>query len=176
MVGGGVVHHEVDDDVDAPLVGRLQEGLEVLHGTVLGIDGHVVCHVVFVIAGGGHDGHEPDARAAQVRVGGRVTVVDVVQPLRQALEVANAVAVAVVKAVDEDLVAAAVVVVDVLGLGLVVLAHDAQGGGDVLLLAAAAGEGGAQGQRRQKQGGPSLLDRHSRSAAAFTRGLPPYSE
>ena len=31
-------------------------------------------------------------------------------------------------------------------------------------------------ERRQKQGGPSLLDRHNRSAAAFTRGLPPCSE
>lgn len=113
----------------------------------------------------------------QIRVGGGIAVVDVVQRLGQSLEIADAVSVAVIKAVDKNLVVAAVAAVNVLGLGLVVLAHDAQRGGDVLLSAAGtAGERGAQGQRRQKQSGPSLSDCHIRLAAPAGSSLPPCSK
>ena len=99
-----MVHDVVDDDLDAAGVGGGEEGLEVGHGAVVGIDGAVVDGVVAVVAGRVVDGHEPDAGDAEVVVGGRVAVVEVVELLGQALEVADAVAVAVVEAAHEDLV------------------------------------------------------------------------
>ena len=91
-----MVHHEVDDDVDAPLVGRLQEGLEVLHGAVLGVDGHVVRYVVLVIAGRGGNGHKPNSGIAHIT--------DIVQLLGNAVKVADAVTVRIAERVYENFV------------------------------------------------------------------------
>ena len=104
MFVGGVVDGEIHDDPDAPLMGGGQKGAEILHRPVLGIDAVIVRDVVFVVAGGGHDRHEPDAVAAQIP--------DIVQLFREAVEIAHAVAVAVGEGPDEHLVPLPVFVVD----------------------------------------------------------------
>ena len=101
---GTVVHDVVDDDPDAAGVGRREKRLEIGHGSVVGIDGAVVDGVVAVVARAIVDRHEPDARDSEIVVGGRVAVVEVVELARQALEVADPVAVAVVETAHEDLV------------------------------------------------------------------------
>jgi hypothetical protein len=99
-----VVHDVVDDDLDAPGVGGGQEGLEVVHGAVVGIDTAVINRVVAVVAGRVVDGHEPDAGDAQVVAGGRIAVVQVVELRGESRQIADAVAVAVAEAAHEDLV------------------------------------------------------------------------
>ena len=93
---GGVIHRQVDDDPDTPLMAFLHQRAEVIHRAILGIDGLVVRHVVLMVGRGGHDGHEPDAGVAHVG--------DVIQTLAHAVEIADAVAVGILIGVDEDLV------------------------------------------------------------------------
>ena len=104
MLVGAVIHDVVDDDPDAAVVGRREERLEIGHGPVVRIDGAVVDGVVAVIAWAIVDGHEPDAGDPEVVVCGGVAVVEVIELLGKALEVADPVAVAVVEAAHEDLV------------------------------------------------------------------------
>ena len=96
MLVGGVVDHQVDDHADAQLMRPCQKRLKIFQGAVFGMDVVVVGHVVFVVTGGGMDGHEPDAAKAHG--------VDVIQLFRQPLEIPDAVAVAVGKGIDENLV------------------------------------------------------------------------
>ena len=49
VAGGGVVEHHVQHDTDAPLLRLGGQGLKVGHGTVAGVDGAVVGHVVAVV-------------------------------------------------------------------------------------------------------------------------------
>ncbi len=93
----GVVHDEVDDHAHAALVGGVHELHEVGEVAELGQDGGVVGDVVAAVAQGRlEEGRQPEAVDAEplqiVELGG------------QALEVADAVAVAVLEGADEDLV------------------------------------------------------------------------
>ncbi len=93
----GVVHDEVDDHAHAALVGGVHELHEVGQVTELGQHGGVVGDVVAAVAQGRlEEGRQPEAVDAEplqiVELGG------------QALEVADAVAVAVLEGADEDLV------------------------------------------------------------------------
>jgi len=58
---GGVVEHEVEDDMDAALMCFSQQGVEILHRAKLGVDGVVIGNVIAEVAvWGGVDGREPD--------------------------------------------------------------------------------------------------------------------
>ena len=95
--GGSVVEHHVQHDADAPLFPFPAEGLEVLHGAVDGVDGAVVGHIVAVVPlGAGVDGGQPQVVHPQPG--------QVVQPGGQARQVADAVAVGILKALDIDLI------------------------------------------------------------------------
>ena len=93
----GVVHDEVDDDAHAALVGGVDEFDEVGEVAEFGEDGGVVGDVVAAVAQGGfEEGRQPDAVDAEP--------LQIVEFGGQALEVADAVAVAVLEGTDEDLV------------------------------------------------------------------------
>ncbi|GAA3296012.1 hypothetical protein GCM10020295_24640 [Streptomyces cinereospinus] len=93
----GVVHDEVDDDAHAALVGGVDELHEVGEVAELGQYGGVVGDVVAAVAQGGlEEGRQPEAVDAEP--------LEVVELGGQALEVADAVAVAVLEGADEDLV------------------------------------------------------------------------
>ncbi len=87
----GVVDDEVEDDADPALAAGGDEVAEVLVGAVLGVDRLVVDDVVSVIRRALHHRHEPEGGGAEVRVGRRVAVVDVVEAFDQPAEVADAV-------------------------------------------------------------------------------------
>ena len=97
MLVGGVVDDELGDDADAAVVRGLDEGLEVPGHAVGRIDAAVVGDVVAVVAQRrGIERHHPDRRGAEV--------LDVVELLRDAGEVADAVVVGVEEALDVQLV------------------------------------------------------------------------
>ena len=107
-----VVDHEVGHDPDAPAVGFAEKRLEVRHRAVAGGDVVVVGDVVAVVAERRRvERQQPQAVHAQV--------LDVVEPLRQAAEVPDAVAVAVLERLDVKLVEDGVLVPE-LAHGLVV--------------------------------------------------------
>ena len=88
-----VVHDEVDDHPDAVGSGRADEFDEVAERPEAGVDTVEVRDVVAVVlAGGGVEGHEPQARHAEVG--------EVLDAVRHAADVAGAVAVRVVKGLD----------------------------------------------------------------------------
>ena len=98
-----MVEHHVDNDLDAARMALGNERAHILHRTVFRVDGLVVSHVIFVIAGTGHDGHEPDTVIAHI--------LDVVELRDYALQVADAVAVRILVGAHEDFVPVAGVVV-----------------------------------------------------------------
>ena len=108
MLPRAVVDDEVDDDRDAALVRGRHEGLEVVGRAVVGLDRSVVGDVVAVIAGRLGDRHQPEAGDAEIVVGRRVAVVEVVEALREPAQVADTVAVRVGETSDEHLVEDAV--------------------------------------------------------------------
>jgi hypothetical protein len=96
VLRGAVVHDVVDDHSDAARMGLRDEFVEVGDGAVVGLDGAVVGHrVAVVVVLALRDGHQPHALDAEVA--------QVVEPAGEALQVALAVAVAVLVAADEDL-------------------------------------------------------------------------
>ena len=97
VVGGGVVHDEVDDHPDPALVRRLDEGAEVLDRAVVRVDRVEVGDVVAAVAERrGVEGEQPDAVDAEP--------LQVVELLLQAAEVARPVVVAVEERARVDLV------------------------------------------------------------------------
>ena len=104
MIPGAVVDHEVDDDGDAALVRGRHERLEVVGRAVVGLDRSIVGDVVAVIAGRLGDRHQPQPGHAQIVIGGRVPVVEVIESLCEPAQIADAVAVRVSETSDEHLV------------------------------------------------------------------------
>jgi hypothetical protein len=83
-----MIQHEFGNDAQPPLVGRLQEFLEVAHGAVHGVDAVIVRRVITVIPQrGGIKRQQPDGRDAQA--------FQIIEFGREPLEIADAVAVAV---------------------------------------------------------------------------------
>ena len=88
-----VVHDEVDDDPDAAGPSGAHELDEVAVGPETGVDTEEVRDVVAVVLAGGRiEGHEPEARHAEV--------VEVLDALGHAADVAGAVAAPVVEGLD----------------------------------------------------------------------------
>src|SRR5882672_11097537 len=91
-----VIQDEVDEHANLLLVCRRHERLEVVVRAVVRLDLVVVGDVVAVLARRFRDGHEPDTVGAQAG--------DVIELLRQTTQVADAIAVAVVKRADENFI------------------------------------------------------------------------
>ena len=97
MLIGGVVEHHFDDHPYAALVGSLEKRLEVLESAVTRMDRTIIGDVVAVVAQRRREKrHQPDSIDAQF--------LQVVELLRQAAEIADAVRVAIEKCADVDLV------------------------------------------------------------------------
>src|SRR5260370_40707229 len=97
MLVRGVIDHELDDDAQLPPPGLLHEAAKVLHGPEIGVDVAVVGDVVTVVAAGrGIERQQPKRGDAEI--------LQVVELFRQSDEVADAVAVAVGKSLDMELV------------------------------------------------------------------------
>ena len=97
VLGGGVVHDEVGDDAQPALVRRVDEGADVVHGAVVGVDLVVIGDVVTAVAqGAGEHGQQPDDVDAQP--------LQVVELLGQPAEVTRPVGVAVEEPAQVDLV------------------------------------------------------------------------
>ncbi len=94
---GGVVHHQVGDHPDAPLVCLVDQRHEVADVPVIGQHGHVVGDVVAAVAQRrGVDRQQPDAVDAQP--------LQVVEPVDQPAQVAVAVVGGILEAAHEHLV------------------------------------------------------------------------
>ena len=94
---GGVVHHQVHDQLHAPPVRLRQQPLQILHGAELGVHGPVVADVVaVVIHGAGVNGREPER--------GHPQLLQIGQLFQDALEVAHSVAVRIPEAARVNLV------------------------------------------------------------------------
>ena len=97
MLVAGVVHHEVDDDLDALVVRLVEQSLEVVERADLGEHVDVVGDVVAAVTQRrGEERRDPETVDAEP--------VQVVELLAQAVEVADAVAVGVLEGPHEDFV------------------------------------------------------------------------
>ena len=97
MLARGVVQDQIDEHANVVLMGRGGESLEVFVRPVVPLDSIVVGDVVAVIARRLGHRHEPHAIGTEP--------CDVVELLREAAQVADPIAVAVVKRTDENFVA-----------------------------------------------------------------------
>src|SRR5208282_6302480 len=97
MLVGGVIQYHFDDDSNAAAVGRIQKIAEILQGSIAGVDSVVIRNVVPVVAKRRRkERHQPDRIDAEF--------LQISDLLLKSLKVPDAVAVAVVKSADVDLV------------------------------------------------------------------------
>ena len=97
MGRGRVIGHQIHDDLEAVSMSSGHQGIEFIKGAEDWIDPHIVRHVVAEVRHGrGIDRRQPDRIHTQRR--------DVGKPVGDALEVADTVAVAVLKGARVDLV------------------------------------------------------------------------
>ncbi len=97
MLVGGMVEHQIHDNVDVTLVRFTQQAVKVLQITKLRVDGVIIRNVIAKVhVGGGGNGGEPDAVDAEL--------LQVIEVLDDAGQVADAVRVGVLKGTRVDLV------------------------------------------------------------------------
>ena len=97
MLVGGVIHHHLDDHPQTAIVRAVQECLEILESAVAGMNGVIIRDVIAIIAKRrGIKGQQPDGVDAQL--------LQIIEALRQARKVADAVAVAVIERAHVQLV------------------------------------------------------------------------
>ena len=97
MLVGGVIQHHLGDDAHAAAMRLLQKVLKIAQRAVGGMDVVVVGDIVAVVAPGERkEGQQPD--------GGDAQVLQVIQFLGEAAEIAHAVVVAVVERADVDFI------------------------------------------------------------------------
>ena len=101
---GGVVHHQIQNDLYATLMAQRDQLLQVFLGAELGIHPVVIGGIVLVVGGGGENGTEPDALHAQTDAGVGIAVVEVVKAVDDAPQVADAVAVGIGEGAYKDLI------------------------------------------------------------------------
>ncbi len=103
MLIARVVHHQVENDPDSPLVAGGHEAIEVGLGPEERVDGAMVGHVVAqIVAGRGEDGREPD------RIDRQLVGPEMIEMVEDSCEVARPVAVVIGEAARVDLVGDAV--------------------------------------------------------------------
>ena len=150
-----VVDGQVKDQPDVPLMAQGNQVLQILLRAEGGVDGVIICHVVFVIGGGLENRREPDALHAKAEAGVRVAVVEIIKAVDDPAQIADAVSVRIGEGADEDLVKHAAVVLRLKAGAQRLVAEDdlAVCGLAVLgcgILCAAAQCGGTQQQRAQQ--------------------------
>ena len=97
MLVGGVVQHKFNNDANVALMSCIKEGFEIIERSVAGMDGIVVGDVIAVVAKRRRkERHEPERVNAEL--------FQVVKALRETNEVANAIAIAVLKRPNVHLV------------------------------------------------------------------------
>ena len=94
---GRVIQHEFRDDAEAAGVRRRDERLHLLQRAIARMDGEIVGDVVAIVPQGrGIERHDPQCRHAEFR--------KVVEPLHQPGEIPDAIAVAILKRLNVELV------------------------------------------------------------------------
>ena len=106
-----MVHRQIQDHTDSPVMAGCQQLLKIFQGTILRIDVLIICSVVFMIGRGGHHRHEPDAVDSQIRIRGIISVIQIIQLFQHSLQITDAVTVTVIKGINKKLVVGAVVVI-----------------------------------------------------------------
>ena len=116
---------DVEDRPDPARVGGFQQVAQVCQRAVLGVDILVIRHIIAMVRGRRIDQHQPDTRNTQVDSGVWVAIVEIVQFLDDAFQVADPITVAVVERAYVDLVKHRVVPprIDIRALG-----HPGKGG------------------------------------------------
>ena len=99
-----VVYHQIDNNANTALVCFVNQVFKVLKRAVIGIDRVIVGHVIFVIGGRGMNGHQPNTVKAHL--------FDVIELGGYTVEISNTVVVGIIKAVNENFVPVAVVIVN----------------------------------------------------------------
>ena len=111
MLVGGVIDDEFGDDAQAAPLGFGDEAAEILHRAEIGIDRAVVGDVVAVVAAGrGIERQQPQRGDAEI--------LQIVELLGQAGEIADAVIVAVGEGLDVQLIDDGVLVPELVGGGV----------------------------------------------------------
>ena len=96
VLARAVVDRQIEDDAHPARMRLGEHGAHIRERSVFRVDIVIIRHIVFVVAGGGHDRHEPDPAAAERG--------NIVELFRDAAEIADPIPVAVVKRADEDLI------------------------------------------------------------------------
>ena len=126
MLRRSMIHHKINHDADSPLMACVHECLEILHCAILLIDRTVVRHIIFVVSRRRHHRHQPDPITSQICIRCRITVIDIVQLLRQSRKISDAIPIAVIEAVNEHLVPAPVEIIRSCSFCRVYLPHQRQ--------------------------------------------------
>ena len=96
MIASCMIDNEINDNLDVPLVGFVEEPFEIGHCPIIGMHGLVVRHIVLVVGWRRHDRHKPNRVRAQL--------LDVVQFLGYPIEIAYPIAIAVVEGLHKNLI------------------------------------------------------------------------
>ena len=104
VVCAGMVQRQVQDQLHVPRVAQCDQFLQVFFRTENGIDPIIVCHVIFMIGRGKKDRRQPDAFNAKAVPGSGIPVVQVIHPVDDAPQIADAVAVGIREGTRKDLV------------------------------------------------------------------------
>jgi len=84
-----VIERNVKNHAYAALVRCSDQILQILHRAVIRVHSLIVRNVIPVVAGGGKDRHEPQDPNLQVMVSARITIVQVIEILPDAFEIAD---------------------------------------------------------------------------------------
>src|SRR5215470_5378592 len=97
MLIGGVVHDQLDHHLQTTIVRGIQEGTEVIDGSIHWVDVQIVGDVIaIVLEGGREEGQDPQTSYTQV--------LEIVHFLNQARKIADSVRVAVLECLNVELV------------------------------------------------------------------------
>jgi hypothetical protein len=91
-----MIDHQIENDLHAALMYFRDQLIHFVHGAIVGMYGIMIGDIVFVVGRGWVDRHDPD--------GGSTQVGDIVEFGDQSRYIPDAVAIAVAKGLDEDLV------------------------------------------------------------------------
>ena len=106
MLIGRVIEGHVQDDAHVTLMSFLQQRLQIIQRSVMRMDGSVIRDVIAMIGGRRKNRHEPKDVDFKILVGVRLSIVQIVQLLHYAFQVAVplAVMIAVEKRADENFI------------------------------------------------------------------------
>ena len=115
-----MVDGQIQDQLYVAALAEIRQLFQILHGAEIGVHGVIIRHIVLVIGGGVVDGGQPETLHPQAQTGGGVAVIEIVEAVDNAPEIADAVPVGVGEGAHEDLIKDPGVV---LGLGIAAEIH-----------------------------------------------------